>query len=267
MRVLMDVLMNPVSEAAPMNPVSDARPINAVSDAVLMYPVAEVFRHEVKYYINEREAYILAQYFRRIMRLDRHAGSDGQYWIRSLYFDTQGNRDYHEKVNGLSERRKIRLRMYDTAAEIANLECKNKRGAFVHKESLPLNKQHAARLIRGDWTFLLNLPHGAAHKLGACVRSELLRPILIIDYERQAFELPFENIRITIDRGLRAFIDTARLYDKDAPSLRVPNEKGCILEVKYRHAIPDFLRSILSEIRLQDSSISKYVICRQTLHI
>ena len=230
-------------------------------------PVSDVFRHEVKYLISEREAYMLAQYFRRIMSTDRHAGSDGQYWIRSLYFDTPGNRDYYDKVNGYTDRRKLRLRIYDTAADTVMLEHKRKRGAFVHKESMPLGRQNAARLINGDWAFLPFIPHGAANKFYACFRLELLWPILMIDYERQAFELPFENIRITIDRGLRASMDTSRLFDKSAPCLRVPNERGCILEVKYRHVIPDFLRSILSEIGLQGTSISKYIICRQTLHI
>ncbi|HCF93296.1 MAG TPA: hypothetical protein DER58_12620 [Firmicutes bacterium] len=230
-------------------------------------PGSGVFRHEVKYHISEREAYMLAQYFRCIMRTDKHAGSDGQYWIRSLYFDTPGNRDYHDKVNGYTDRRKIRLRIYDTATNIAMLEHKSKRGAFVHKESMPLDRQNASTLVNGNCAFLPFLPHGAAHQFYACFQRELLRPILIIDYERQAFELPFESIRITIDRSLRASMDTSRLFDKNAPCLRVPNERGCILEVKYRHAIPDFIRSILSEIDLTGTSISKYIICRQTLHI
>jgi len=233
---------------------------------VLQNPVSVVYRHEVKYHISEREAYILTQYFRRIMRPDKHAGPDGQYWIRSLYFDTPGNRDYHDKVDGYTDRRKIRLRLYDTTTDAAKLEQKKKRGAFVHKESLPLDRQHAFKLINGDWTFLPFLSSGAAHQFYACFQRELLRPILIIDYERQAFELPFENIRITIDRGLRAFLDPSRLFDKNAPSLRVPNASGCILEVKYRHAIPDFIRSILSEFDLTGVSIGKYIICRQTLH-
>lgn len=227
----------------------------------------DVFRHEVKYHVSERAAYVLAQYFRRIMRPDRHADSDGQYWIRSLYFDTPSNRDYHDKIGGYTERRKIRLRIYDTTTDTAMLELKRKRGAFVHKKSMPLEQQNALKLINGDWAFLPFLSHGTANQFYACFNRGLLRPILVIDYERQAFELPFENIRITIDRGLRAFIDTSRLFDKSAPCLRVPNERGCILEVKYRHAIPDFIRSILSEIDLQGTSISKYIICRQTLSI
>ncbi len=229
--------------------------------------VSDVFRHEVKYYISNREAYMLSQYLRYIMRVDRHAGAGGQYWVRSLYFDTLSNRDYYDKVNGNSERRKLRLRIYDTASDAAMLELKSKRGAFVHKESMQLNRADAIRLINDDdCAFLASASSDTANKFYACFSLERLRPVLLIDYERQAFELPFENIRITIDRNVRASMDTSRLFDKSVPCANVINEAHCILEVKYRHTIPDFLRSILSDIGLPSDSISKYVISRQSIH-
>ncbi|MEA4970413.1 MAG: polyphosphate polymerase domain-containing protein [Candidatus Pelethousia sp.] len=227
---------------------------------------SDIFRHEVKYYISEREAYMLSQYLRLIMRVDRHAGVDGQYWIRSLYFDTLGNRDYFDKVNGYSERRKLRLRIYDADSDTAMLELKSKRGAFVHKESMQLNSTEAIGLINDNCAFLPGLPNDAAGKFYTCFRQEHLRPVLLIDYERQAFELPFENIRITIDRNLRASLDASRLFDKSVPCINVMNEARCILEVKYRYAIPNFLRSVLSNIGLPSTSVSKYVISRQSIH-
>lgn len=227
---------------------------------------SNVFRHEVKYCISMREAYMLSQYLRRIMRVDMHAGVDGQYWVRSLYFDTPGNRDYYDKVNGYSERRKLRLRIYDTASDAAMLELKSKRGAFVHKESIRLGRVDAIRLINDDCAFLTGIPNDAASKFYACFQLERLRPVLLIDYERQAFELPFENIRITIDRDLRASMDASSLFDNSVPCTNVMNEARCILEVKYRHAIPDFLRSMLSDIGLSSASISKYAISRQAIH-
>ena len=227
---------------------------------------SDIFRHEVKYFISEREAFMLSQYLRLIMRVDRHADADGQYWVRSLYFDTSGNRDYFDKVNGYFERRKLRLRIYDTKSDAAMLELKSKHGAVVHKESVQLNSTEAIMLINDNCTFLPGMLNDAAGKFYTCFRREHLRPILLIDYERQAFELPLENIRITIDRNLRASMDTLRLFDKSVPCANVMNEARCILEVKYRNAIPDFLRSILSEIRLSSVSISKYVISRQSIY-
>lgn len=225
----------------------------------------DVFRHEVKYYLSEREAFVLAQFLGRVMRVDHHAGADGQYWIRSLYFDTPGNRDYYDKVNGYCERSKLRLRIYDAAASAAALELKSKRGAFVNKQSMPLSKTDAMRLISGDCAFLAGTQSAAADKFFACFRLERRRPVILIDYKRQAFELPFENIRVTIDRDLRASMNTGRLFDKSVPGVNVLDGRRCILEVKYRHAIPDFIRGILSGIGPPNESISKYIMCRQAI--
>ena len=224
------------------------------------------FRHELKHYINLHDYYQIRQRLLAVTNLDSHAGEKGYYHIRSLYFDTSGNRDYYDKVNGYSERRKLRLRIYNTASDTAMLELKSKRGAFVHKESMVLGRADAIRLINDDCAFLPGMPNSAADKFYACFCFERLRPVLLIDYERQAFELPFESIRITIDRHLRASMDACRLFDNSVPCVNVMNESSCILEVKYRHAIPDFLRSILSDIGLPNASISKYVIARQSIH-
>ncbi|MDD4797790.1 MAG: polyphosphate polymerase domain-containing protein [Eubacteriales bacterium] len=226
---------------------------------------AGVFRHEVKYYLDERQAFVLAQFLARVMRADSHAGADGQYWIRSLYFDTPGNRDYYDKVNGCCQRKKIRLRIYDTAAATATLEMKSKRGEFVHKQGLPLRKADARRLIDGDYTFLPGMQSAAADPFFVCFRREHRRPVVLVDYKRQAFELPFENIRVTIDRDVRASTHAQGLFEQRVPGVTVLDGRRCILEVKYRRAIPDFIRGILSDIGPPKESISKYVMCRQAI--
>ena len=60
-----------------------------------------------------------------VMIPDAHNGSQG-YRIRSLYFDTIHEKDYEDKIDGLEIRRKIRLRIYDPAADFAMLEMKQK---------------------------------------------------------------------------------------------------------------------------------------------
>lgn len=229
------------------------------------YKSADVFRHEVKYYLSPRDAFFLAQYFRRTMRVDPHAGADGKYWVRSVYFDTASNRDYYDKLIGCGIRRKIRLRIYDVSAGSAILERKSKRDAFVHKKSVRLGEFDAIKLLNNDYAFLGSMQSTIAESLYSSFCHEQLRPVILIDYSREAFELPFENIRITIDRKLQASTDVRGFFDKNLPCIDVLDGMHCILEVKYRYAIPDYLRSLLSEIGPTNSSISKYVISRQTL--
>lgn len=86
-----------------------------------------VFREEKKYLIGMAEALQRSHLLGQVMREDPHNGVHG-YRIRSLYFDTVYDEDYHEKLAGIETRRKIRLRCYDLAAGYAMLEMKQKQG-------------------------------------------------------------------------------------------------------------------------------------------
>lgn len=78
-----------------------------------------VFREEKKYLIGMAEALQRSHLLGQVMREDPHNGVHG-YRIRSLYFDTVYDEDYHEKLAGIETRRKIRLRCYDPAAGYAS---------------------------------------------------------------------------------------------------------------------------------------------------
>lgn len=87
-----------------------------------------VFREEKKYLISLPEALQACHRLAQVMHEDPHNGISG-YPVRSLYFDTLDDRDFHEKAAGVELRRKLRLRCYDPAADLAMLEMKQKQGA------------------------------------------------------------------------------------------------------------------------------------------
>ena len=67
-----------------------------------------VFRKEIKYLISRRTALWLQQRLDPIMERDSH-GDQGQYFIRSQYYDSLDDRDLWDNLDGLYEKRKIRL--------------------------------------------------------------------------------------------------------------------------------------------------------------
>lgn len=223
-------------------------------------------RHELKYYINRRDVYMLKQYLKHFMQLDQNANQNGEYWIRSLYFDTIGNRDYYQKINGDTERKKLRIRIYDTSDVCAKLEIKNKTGAMTDKESVIISKEAALLLINNDYRFLLNINNKTALKFYKHFQSGILRPVVIVDYVRQAFFLPYDSIRVTIDKDLKASMDFDHMFYNDVPLVNVQRDAICILEIKYGNVLPGFIKSILTDISPQSNSISKYVMSRQALH-
>ncbi|CEO87697.1 conserved hypothetical protein [Syntrophaceticus schinkii] len=57
--------------------------------------------------INTADYLTLRSRLKQIARIDSHAGSDGTYQVRSLYFDTPDNQQLMKKINGISKREKI----------------------------------------------------------------------------------------------------------------------------------------------------------------
>ena len=63
-------------------------------------PCKARYRHELKYPIGPADYLAIRQRLRPVMRPDEHAGPDGRYVIRSIYFDTIDDKALREKVAG-----------------------------------------------------------------------------------------------------------------------------------------------------------------------
>ena len=93
------------------------------------------YRHEYKDYCTAREVAELLARARGLMRPDLHAGADGAYRVRSLYFDTPEDACYFETEDGVDVRDKYRIRIYDGSAERISLERKSKKNGMTLKSA------------------------------------------------------------------------------------------------------------------------------------
>ena len=84
------------------------------------------YRHEFKYLVSEAQILLLKNRISSIMSADPHAGRNGGYSIRSLYFDNYVNGCYYDNENGVEPREKYRIRIYNHSRERVVLECKRK---------------------------------------------------------------------------------------------------------------------------------------------
>lgn len=224
-----------------------------------------LYRHELKYFIHKRQADELRLFLRDNMRIDPNSDERGSYWIRSLYFDTIDNRDYYDKMIGCDIRKKIRLRVYDISSDIVKLEIKNKYNNCMQKETANISRRDAIKLIEGDCNSLLAYNGITTNKIFAFMHQNYYRPIIIIDYEREAYLYGFHNIRVTLDKNLRAATNTNDIFNKDFSMIPVLNNDVYILEIKYDHMIPVFLLRVLSSFTAIKSQISKYCLGRNIL--
>lgn len=220
-------------------------------------------RHELKYFINPAELEVLRARLRPVMRLDSHCVGGQPYFIRSLYFDDVFDSAYYDKVAGVMSRDKYRIRIYRRSDREIFLERKRKLGDLIQKSSVPITRRLCEQIISGDPRGLQTASSPLLQDVYVQMRTRLLRPAVIVDYEREAYLHPAENTRVTFDLRLRSGLKSEDLFEANLPTVCPHDGNVEILEVKFDNYLPDHIRGLLDGVQADRSAVSKYVLCRR----
>ncbi len=217
-------------------------------------------RHEFKYLISTADARLLKLRLKHIMEPDPHAGPTGRYTIRSLYFDDLSHSAFYEKVDGIDFRSKYRLRIYNYTLNTIKLEKKEKLGNLTRKTAQTVTKAQAKALNRDPRP---DFPgeDGLLEELSVKIRSQGVRPMVLVDYDRTPFICRDGNTRITLDENLRTRPFCADLVASPAAMMPVLEKGQVILEVKYDDFLPRYLADALRDIPKANLAISKFAMC------
>ena len=223
------------------------------------------YRHEIKYIIDEGEMALMAARLRRTLRQDTYAARNGgEYFIRSLYFDDPYNSAVWEKLSGVETRDKYRIRIYNLSDAQIKLERKHKEGGYIQKSSLSLTRAECDALMCSDPRFLLARPEPFARQMYGVFRTEQLRPKVLVDYTREPYVFPAEDVRITFDKNIRTARRATELFNPDLPTYPVWDLRNCaVLEVKFNRYLPSYVAALVQAGAAQRLSVSKYLYCRQ----
>ena len=220
-------------------------------------------RHELKYFISPAEMQVLRGILTPAMQLDPNGNENNEYHIRSLYFDTINDDAFDEKIAGVGNRKKYRMRIYNFSDKVIKLECKSKYGDLISKQSVSIPRDLAEQLIAGDPEGLQRMRHPLLHDVYREMKTRLLRPAVIVDYVREAYIHPAEDVRITFDKTLRTGLYSHDIFNPSIPTYPVFDDPVEILEVKFNEFLPTYIQAILSGVTAQRSAISKYTWCRR----
>ncbi len=224
--------------------------------------MAGQFRHELKYYINPQGYHTLRNRFKVMLKPDENANPDGNYHIRSLYFDDRDDSALTTKIAGVEEREKFRVRIYNKEDKVIRLERKFKKDSYILKHSCELSRREFDMLLEKDVSFLINkraLPCGAVYYN---TMNKGLHPVKVVDYVREAYVFPVEDVRITFDKDLRMGT-TFDIFDRDMLTVPMLDKGQVIMEVKFNEFLPAFIRDMFMGVESTPSAVSKYAICRK----
>lgn len=222
-----------------------------------------ISRHEIKYVIRVLDAELLKRRLPALLRRDPHAGPDGGYFIRSVYFDDLNFTAYNEKVAGVKERTKYRLRYYNFDDRALFLEKKKKDGDLTGKDSVPVTREGAEALLAGsDLTWARD---GGLLEEFARLRQGAHRPAVVVDYDRYAFTYPAEDVRVTLDMDVRTSPYQTGFFNARLLTLPVLEPGEAVLEVKYNAFLPAPVGALLEGVPKRRESVSKFVKCLSIL--
>ncbi len=225
----------------------------------IMEDTSTDFRHEQKYYISHAQATALTERLIKVLEFDKNSMEDGRYLISSVYFDTHYDRSLNAVTDGLLMRKKYRIRSYNHSDDFISLERKSKRGQLCRKESLRIDRKTYDDIMYNGGKKLKELGEPLADEFYNMLKFEGYVPKTIVEYTRRAFVSPISNVRITLDSFIKGSSCGADMF-YDCPTL-VYTVPPCyvVLEVKYDHFLPDFIRNLLPDEVSMQTSISKYV--------
>lgn len=175
--------------------------------------------------------------------------------INNIYFDTYEFDSYFDNLNGISSRKKLRLRWYGKEKMPLNgfFEFKNKTNSIGYKDRIEFD------FSNHKWTnwnnFMIFFVKKMPKKLYQA-KSLLKNPIVYNTYNRE-YLADKNGIRMTIDGNLFSS-RLGKFNNLNSKILsKIPIYK--IAEIKFDHNQLELVQNIIKSLRINQNKFSKYV--------
>lgn len=168
--------------------------------------------------------------------------------INNIYYDTATLTTYWDNVNGVSSRKKFRVRWYgDDPAIIVkpHFEIKGR-----------VNELGTKKVIRIDDFDLDNLRFLTRIVNEISDTPGRLQPVLMNSYKRSYFGTKDGEFRVTIDWNVRYF---AMMLAQRFTRYTVEDTSAVVVEIKYDREMDDFTDRITQHFPFRQTKNSKYV--------
>tara|TARA_B100001057_G_scaffold446114_1_gene484386 strand:+ start:19562 stop:20296 length:735 start_codon:yes stop_codon:yes gene_type:complete len=224
------------------------------------------FRYEFKYIISNLIREKIKKDISYFMKIDKYAQiNEGEkYFVRSLYFEDYHNSNFYEKIDGVRNRRKYRLRTYSNYEKNNNLiflEQKSRLENHVTKYRKKIDNSHIDLFYNNNRVFdlLNNYDDALTRSFLYDYTKKNIRPKVLVDYYRTPYISNFDmNFRLTIDQNIIVSRSNKLFnsYNRKINSLL----DHSILEIKFKRRIPAWFHKIIMGYNLERISISKFVL-------
>lgn len=214
-------------------------------------------RYEKKFLLNPWQYEELLTGFKQWMEMDGY----GLHTICNIYFDTDNFDLIRASIEKPPYKEKFRLRSYGTPGSDDNIfaEIKKKYKGIVYKRRIALKQHEMQYFFSGGEVLREN--RQIQREIHWFFKMYDIKPKVFTGYERTAFTgRDNPGLRITFDQNIRWRMEELDLCAGDKGSL-VMDDNKILMEIKFPQAVPLWLASLLSELKIYPHSFSKYGTC------
>ena len=219
---------------------------------------SDKYRHELKYICSDIELRVVEQKLRTVMCPDVHADENGEYLIRSVYFDDFHRSRFFENEDGVDPREKFRIRAYNCSDGRITLEKKIKSHGMTAKKSCLIGRETCRRMLEGESVRDRLGQHPLLDDWILQRETVGLRPVMLGEYVRKPYVYRLGNVRITFDRYISASLRAQDMFERRISRIAVLPTGYHVLEVKYDDFLPDVIYQLIDSGHMRQTTFSKF---------
>ena len=222
-----------------------------------------MFRVEDKYPCSPEDIALADAKLKIIMPSDVNEEDSAGYKITSVYFDDWSDSSFTDNEDGVQIRKKYRIRIYNDSFDTIKLEVKRKQNSRISKRSESISYDECKALMSGiPIRSYQQDADSPVNEFNLGIKQALLRPKIIVEYDRKAYTFKSGNVRITLDQNVRYSKDFKGFLNNNSCLYRFVLPVNNVIEVKYDELLPGFIAQTLETGSMIQDSYSKYKICR-----
>ncbi len=214
-------------------------------------------RYEKKFFLSPEQYKLFVQKINEYVIPDEHPN----YTICNIYYDTDDFRLIRASIEKPIYKEKLRLRSYGVpdADSKLFLELKKKYDGVVYKRRITTVNSKVNEILEGNDPFTKG--NQITKEIEYFQSFYKTSPKVFLAYDRQAFKgKENEELRITFDTNMRYRLSDVDLFSGDKGEKLIEGD-DILMEIKIPGACPLWLTHILSELKINSVSFSKYGTC------
>ena len=127
-----------------------------------------------------------------------------------------------------------------------------------------LTKEECRSILAGNTGWMISHSSGLVRELYCKMKSQQLRPRVLVSYVREPYVYAAGNVRVTFDSDIRSTLFHRGFLEEAVTDIGVADNPGeMILEVKFDAFLPEVIQTLLQTEGIRQQAYSKYGACRR----